>query len=480
LVTEPIPWPADRLVAQLGQWSARRGPLYLLLAEGLRDLIDSGQLPQRAMLPPDRTLAQRLAVGRSTVVAAYERLRQDGKVDRHQGRGTWVRPAVFAGVRPSAVPSPHSLFLNYLEPMDDVMSLACAAPQNPPPALVAALAGAVGRLPTGDIGYYPVGLPALRDAIADRYARQGVPTTPDQILVTTGGQQALALIARLFLTPGDQVLVQTPTYPGALEVFRNAAAVLTGAPIEQVAAAIVAGRPRLAYVNPTNHNPTGATLPALPRRRLAEIAAAHGTALIDDEVVADLSFDGSRPPGLAAFGLGQVLTVGSVTKLLWGGLRIGWIRGSAGDIAQLGRLKAIQDLGCAALEQLAIADLLPELDATVAERVAELRVRHDHLCAELGELLPDWTFEPASGGQCLWVRLPAGDASAFAQVALRHGVAVLPGAALDATGGSTDRLRLPFTTPVDQLSDAMRRIAAAWHDYRPSAAPAPALHALVV
>ncbi|GAA3436730.1 PLP-dependent aminotransferase family protein [Kutzneria kofuensis] len=472
---EPIPWPVDRLVAQLGRWSASRGPLYLLLAERLRQLIDSGQLPPRAMLPPDRTLAQRLAVGRSTVVAAYERLRQDGKVDRHQGRGTWVKPAVLAGVRPSAVPAVNSLFVNYLEPMGDVMSLACAAPQDPPPELASALGRAIGRLPTGDIGYYPLGLPALRAAIADRYCRSGLPTTSDEILVTTGGQQALSLITQLFLAPGDHVVVQAPTYPGALELVRHAAAVVTPVAADELASAISSTRPRLAYVNATNHNPTGATMSGLARRRLVE--AATDTVLIDDEVLADLSFDGVRPPGLASYGHGPVLTVASVTKLLWGGLRVGWIRGAAGDIAQLGRLKTIHDLGCAALEQLAVADLLPGLDSIVAGRVAELRVRHDHLCAELGKLLPDWSFARAEGGQCLWVRLPAGDASAFAQVALRHGVAVLPGTAL---GGGNSFLRIPFTAPVSELSLAMQRVAAAWRDYRPSIGPAPALHALVV
>ena len=476
-MTEPIPWPADRLVAQLGRWSAARGPLYLLLAERLRELIDSGQLPQRAMLPPDRALAQRLAVGRSTVVAAYEQLRQDGKVDRHQGRGTWVKPAVLAGVRPSAVPPVNLLFVTYLEPLGDVLSLACAAPENPPPALTAALTRAIGQLPTGDIGYYPLGLPALRAAIADRYCRQGLPTTSEQILVTTGGQQALALITRLFLAPGDQVLVQTPTYPGALELFRDAATLITPAGSDELAFAIAEHRPRLAYVNPTNHNPTGATMTGLARRRLVETAAAAGTALIDDEVLADLSFDGIRPAGLASYAPGQVLTVGSVTKLLWGGLRVGWVRGSAGDIAQLGRLKAIHDLGSAALEQLAVADLLPRLEPIIVERVAELRVRHDHLRAELGKLLPDWSVTPAAGGQCLWVRLPCGDASAFAQVALRHGVAVLPGSAL---GGGEAYLRIPFTVPVEQMTECLRRIAAAWRDYRPSPGPSPALHALVV
>ncbi len=481
---EPIPWPVERLVAQLGRWSVSRGPLYLLLAERLRQLIDSGQLPPRAALPPDRVLADRLAVGRTTVVAAYDRLRQERKLERHQGRGTWVAPAVLTGPWPGALPLANPLFVNYLEPAAGVISLACTAPHGPPPELAEAFGRALTRLPgpdSGDIGYHPIGLPALRSALAERCTARGIPTTPEQVLVTTGGQQALALLTRLFVGPGDVVLVQGPTYPGALELFRDAGAVLKPLAGNDIAAwtAALAERPRLAYLNPTNHNPTGATTSPLIRRRLVEVAVAHGVPLIDDEVLAGLSFDGSRAPGLATFG--PVLTVGSFSKAVWGGLRLGWIRASEGEIAQLARIKAIQDLGSPAFEQLAAVELLPVLDDVSIRRGAELGRRHDHLCAALMESLPSWDFRRAEGGQCLWVRLPSGDASAFAQVALRHGVAVLPGTALDAAGGSTDRLRVPFTAPQKEIGDAIGRLALAWDAYQRADGPAPAaVHAIVV
>ncbi|MBP2472954.1 DNA-binding transcriptional MocR family regulator [Crossiella equi] len=489
---EPIPWSVDRLVAQLGRWSAGRGSLYLLLAGRLRELIDSGQLPPRATLPPDRVLATRLAVGRSTVVAAYDRLRQERKLDRHQGRGTWVAPAVLSGVPGGRAPRANPLFVNYLEPLDDVLPLACAAPCGPPPELAVAYQHALTRLPgtdSDDIGYHPLGHPDLRTALAEHHTRRGLPTEPGQILVTTGGQQALALLTQLFLGPGAQVLVQTPAYPGALELFRDAAALLrpvpTGPDGLDVAAwtrAVATDRPDLAYLNPTHHNPTGGTVPALARRRLAETAAEHGVPVVEDDILAGLSLDGApEPPSLAASAPpGTVVSVGSFSKVVWGGMRIGWIRAAPGHIAQLARIKSIHDLGSAAVEQLAAAALVPRLPGIAARRSAELKARHDLLCGLLAEHLPRWRFRPAGGGQCLWVRLPQGEASAYAQVALRHGVAVLPGDALSVAGEGARHLRIPFTGPPERITESVRRLAAAWRVYRREGHEPAAVHAMVV
>ncbi len=477
-------------MAQLGRWSTSRGPLYLLLAERLRELIDSGQLPPRAALPPDRVLAEQLAVGRGTVVAAYDLLRQEHRLQRHQGRGTWVAPSVVSGATAGTIGTANPMFLNYLEPAGDSLPLGCAAPCGPPPELAEAYRAALTRLPGlegGDIGYYPLGHPELRAGLAQRYTERGLPTAPEQILVTGGGQQALALLARLLLGPGDPVLVQGPTYPGALEVFRHSAAVIHSVPTgvdgpdpARWAAALDAEAPRLAYLNPTNHNPTGGTVPALTRRGLVAAAGSRDVPLIEDTVLDGLSFADTEPPVLATLaGQDRVLTVGSFSKTVWGGVRIGWIRAAGADIAQLARIKAIHDLGNAMLEQLAMVQLLPRLDEVAAARAAQLRRHHDQLCAELRKSLPQWRFRPATGGQCLWVRLP-GDASAFAQVALRHGVTVLPGTALDATGGSTDHLRIPFTAPAAELTESVRRLAVAWSAYRRTAQSPAAVHALVV
>ena len=478
----------DALVARLGRWSAGRGPLYLLLAARLRRLIDEGSLPPGALLPPDRRLATALAVGRTTVVAAYDTLRQEGRLVRRQGSGTRVARAALAPEAPGAneasraneaprvTETSNPLFLHLLETTpDDVILLSCAAPSQPPPELAEAYRSLV--LPDGDLGYHPAGLGALRAAVARRYTVRGVPTGPERILVTTGAQQGLSLLTRLLLAPGDGVLVEAPTYPGALDLFREAAAVPLpvavgpdGVDVAEAVRVMERHRPALAYVVARFQNPTGTVLPPLAGRRLVEAANALGVPLVDDEVLADLAFDTPvtetpRDPSLSSYG--DVIAVGSLSKVVWGGLRIGWVRGPASLIARLARLKALHDLGSDLPSQLAATRLLDDFAPVLESRTASVRAGHDHLRAELARRLPSWTCAPATGGQTLWVRLPHGDGVSFAQLALRHGVAVLPGATTDALGGSLRHLRLHFLAPPEVLTEAVRRLAAAWAEYAP-------------
>lgn len=269
------------------------------------------------------------------------------------------------------------------------------------------------------------------------------------------------------------MLVQAPTYHGALEAFREQAAIPRALPpgLDGLRLAVRQHRPALAYVIPTFHNPTGAVLPRLTRRTLVETCAADGIPLVDDEVLTDLGFPGERvPPPLAAFG-DSVISVGSLSKIVWAGLRVGWVRARGPVIARLARLLAVHDLGGNIPGQLAAAELLPRLEALAGQWAAEREARHDHLRAQLAVHLPGWEVPPVRGGQTLWVRLPYGDGTSFAQAALRHRVAVLPGSGLDASGRYAEYLRLHFLAAPDELTEAVRRLAAAWHAYRP-----PALH----
>lgn len=504
--------PVGDLVGLLGRWAAGRGPLYLLLAARLRALIDDGLLVPGTLLPPDRIFARGLAVGRGTVVSAYDLLQQEGKLVRRQGSGTRVAAAELPATRSTSDRVTDPLLLHILDPPDGVTLLSCAAPLEPPAELIEAYQEAAVRLSRvdGDLGYHPGGHPTLRRALSDHFTRRGLPTTPDEIMVTNGGQQALTLITSLLVAPGDLVLTETPTYPSAIEIFRNAGALVDGrdarsthetgtlGPAAASSARPVAGsavgsatgpfRPReaagrraaLAYVIPTAHNPTGSIMPPLARRRLAAWAADHDVPLIDDEVPAELCFSGDTPPPLASYGGGEhLITVGSLSKLIWGGLRVGWVRAAAPVISRLARLRAVHDLGGDVLAQLAAVALLARLDDVRRSRTALLRARHDHLCAELRERLPDWSFEPALGGQTIWVRLPRGDAGAFAQVTIRHGVAVPPGPCFDPSGGHTDRLRVPFLLPEEEITRCVTQLALAWRAYDGSPRPS-SLHPLVV
>ncbi|MDF2709327.1 MAG: aminotransferase class I/II-fold pyridoxal phosphate-dependent enzyme [Nonomuraea muscovyensis] len=475
----------DDLVDLLGRWASGRGPLYLLLAARFRALIDDGVLASGMPLPPDRTLARRLAVGRGTVVAAYDLLQQEGRVTRRQGSGTRVAPMELPATRTADGVVANPLLQHILHPPDGVRLLTCAAPDGPPPELLEAYQEGAGRLSTvRDMGYHPAGLAELREELAAYYRGRGLPTTASEILVTTGAQQALTLLAGLLVSPGDTVLTQSPTYPGALEVFRHAAAVVRpvslagpagpgGSPVpagvareRRAPAEAPRERPALVYAVPTASNPTGSVMGAGDRRRLARLAAEHDIPLVDDEACAELCFSGDTPPPVASYATGEhVITIGSMSKLVWGGLRVGWIRASAPLISRLARLRAVHDLGGEALSQLAAAALLRRLAEIRPVRVRALSESHDHLCELLRTHLPSWSFEPALGGQTLWVRVPRGDVDSFSQVALRHGVAVPPGRAFDPLGGHADHMRLHFLFPREELSAAVRDLAAAWHAY---------------
>jgi DNA-binding transcriptional MocR family regulator len=208
-----------------------------------------------------------------------------------------------------------------------------------------------------------------------------------------------------------------------------------------------------------------------PRRRiLARLIGEHQLPTIDDLSLACLGLSGTEPPPpIASFAPpgAPVLTMDSVSKLGWGGLRVGWVRAPEQVIAGLGRIKAVVDLGSSLPSQLITARLLESFDEVRRERVRLLRERFELMSALLGQLLPAWSWERPQGGLCLWVRLPHGNAHEFAQVALRHGVSVVPGSVASADGSFSDYLRLPFGHQPATLEEGVRRLATAWSAYAP-------------
>jgi len=472
---------AVALADLLGRWPTADGPLYRLLATRLARLADTGELPAGLRLPPERDLAAALSVSRNTVAAAYQVLRDEGMAESRQGAGTRIVPH---RTTPAAVHRANGFFAGLLENsvLDADLTLAAVdcAPQ-----VAAALAdpSAVLRAEsvTATSGYFPLGWPALRAAIASHLTeRLGLPADPAEVIVTTGGQQAIDLLIRCEVLPGQPVVVEDPTFPGALDALYRAGARVIGIPAgrgldpDRLERVVRTHRPAMAYLIPTHHNPTGLVMPAGHRRRVARLAAAHpDTLFVDDMTMAELPLgDNPPPPPLAALAPRQpnLVSVGSLSKLYWGGLRTGWIRAGAGLIARVAAAKAAADLGSAAYPQAIAAALLAgEHDDIVKWRREWLRARHDALSGALRAHLPEWTWPEPDGGLTLWVRL-RGDSGAFAQAALRHGVAVVPGRLLSANaaaagggdaGQASECLRLAFTQPPDVLARSAAALARA-------------------
>ena len=469
------------LERQLGRWSAGTGALYQKLAAGLMRLIREGVLVPGARLPSERRLAEALTLSRTTVVAAYDSLHEAGWVERRAGSSTRVSPtspvvlAARAAARATALVS--SPLLDLLVDEDHgLVDFALGAPL--PLASLALddleLSRAEYAAAMADGHYHPLGLPALRGAIAASYTTSGLETDARQVLVTTGAQQAINLCAMAYLQRGDTVLVEDPTYFGALDAFRLAGARLASVPAGPRGAdptllrtRTVASAPRLIYLSPTFQNPTGGVMPPAARERVAALARETGVPVVEDATLADLAFDGAAPKPLAAYAPeAPIITIGSLSKVAWPGLRIGWVRGPISLIPTLARVKSVMDLGSPSLTQAVAVRLLAHVERIRTLRREQLRPRRDTLVRMLRRALPEWRFTVPAGGLFLWVELPSGDAQEFAQVALRRGVVIVPGTVFSHEGQYERFVRLPFLAEPEVLEAGVERLRAAWEDYR--------------
>ncbi|MEV0385088.1 PLP-dependent aminotransferase family protein [Nonomuraea sp. NPDC050643] len=284
-----------------------------------------------------------------------------------------------------------------------------------------------------------------------------------EILVTAGAQQGIDLAARVLVRAGDRVLVGDPTYGGALSAFRRAGAHVVAVDLTSVTAveeAIARHRPAAVYVVSVD-NPTGA-VPALGH--VAGLAGDAGVPVVEDRTLAALVYDGTPPPEpLARLHPYGTVTVGSLSKVLWGGLRVGWLTAAEPLLARLGEAKVDADLATSAVAQRFAADLLER--NPVAPWLAELASRREHCLAALAEHLPEWTWTRPAGGLSVWARLPGTDTDRFAVVAREHGVAVAPGSLFSPDGRHRDHLRLSFALPPDLQNQAMTALVRAWHAY---------------
>ncbi len=473
---------AQSLIRYLGSWSTGRGSLQQKLAHALTQAIRNGFLAPGSRLPSERTLAQALMVSRTTVVAAYDALRESGWLESRSGSGTQVsaRSSVVAAARSAtrAAVLNESPFFHLAGQQDgeDVLDFSFGTPITLAelPQDLLTLPGEEYAALLRDSRYYPFGLATLRRAVARMYSQNGLETREDEVLITNGAQSAISLCATLYLQRGDTALVEDPAYFGALNAFRSAEARLTTLPVgpDGVRPAVIRERmkntaARLVYLTTTFQNPTGTVMPASARKELGRIAAESGVPVIDDRTLADLVLDGSPPPPLAAYAReAPIITIGSMSKMVWHGLRVGWVRAPAWIVERLARLRSSVDLASPMLTQAIAVRAIEEMATVRHLRREQLKPRRDLLASLLGKHLPEWKFQVPSGGLFFWTKLPHGDARELAQVALRHGVVLLAGTHMSAVGRNEGFLRIPFLAEPEILRAGVKRMSAAWRDYR--------------
>ncbi len=448
---------------------------YAELAGRVRLLIADGRIPAGTLLPSERELAAQAGRSRTTIVAAYRALRDSGHLVSRQGSGSRASLPHLAEVskRPDAA-------LNF-------------AGSIPPPVdglreLIVEVTAALPDI-TAFPGFDLLGNDGLRAAVADRYTARGLPTSPDQIIVTTGGQHAIALTAQALVRRTDVVLVESPTYPHAFEAFRRAGARMVATPVtaagwdmDHLLSTLQRVRPAIAYLIPDFHNPTGASLPAQDRARLVHAARAAGTMLVVDEATVDLSIDrpwddgpfarhAARDGGATGSG---VITLGSLSKSIWSGLRIGWVRADEAVVRRLVQARPAGDLGTPPIEQLVGERVVGRMDELLAGRRRFLRGQRAALGAALARHAPGWRAPWPDGGLSMWVQLDRPGSSALAAVCRERGMSLSAGPAFSVDGSLERFLRVPFTAPLADLDRGVRLLAEVWAQLAAGTMAAPA------
>lgn len=458
--------------ARLPEPATARRPAYRTLAGQIRLLVTEGRLPVGARLPAERELASALELSRTTVATAYETLRGDGYLLSRRGAGSWT-------ALPEGAPPPGDA-LHPVPPDEQgrTLDLGVAALPAPQPWIGRAAARAVELLPqyAAGHGHYPTGVPVLREAVARRYTERGLPTTPDQILVTTGAMGGLHLVQRVLVGRGDRVAVEAPSYAHTLQALRLTGARLVPVPygyapqprwdLEEWQRVLRGAAPKIAYVIPDFHNPTGALIGEEQRRELLAAARAAGTIVLADETTAELGWgvpeSAPLPRPMAALDRSaQVITVGSAGKLLWGGLRIGWVRAAPALVRRLAGERVYSDVGTPVLDQLIAAELMGEpLPDVRAHQLDRLRTTAHAFAAALPGHLPDWSFPAPPGGLALWISTGGLSGAALARAGEHAGIRIAAGNRFGSDGAFEHHIRIPLTVPAPAVPAAVERLAA--------------------
>ncbi|KRE43538.1 MocR-like transcription factor YczR [Knoellia sp. Soil729] len=451
-------------VADLIGPAAGDGPAYQLIADRLRLLIADGRITVGTRLPSERDLTGALAVSRTTVSSAYAVLRERGYLTSRRGSGSVVSLPVGAVRRDTGL---------HLSPQvpEGTIDLTCAA-QRAPAGMTRAAEAAIAASPgyLSGSGYLLNGVPELREVIARRYTERGLATTADEVLVTTGAVVGMAIAVRALLSPGETVVLETPTYPNVfptLDQLRARIAAVPVAPdgwdVTTMAATIRTSGARAAILLPDFHNPTGSLMSDEQRAVVARALAREGITAIVDETVNEISLDHEGPLPLP-FGAhhADTVSVGSASKSHWGGLRIGWVRASGPTLERLAAARVPLDIGAPVIDQLVLLQLMGATAGITDERRRDLISSRDALATALRHRLPQFTFVLPSGGLSLWVELPEPMATEVTLAAEEEGLLIASGPRFAAAGGLDRWIRLPYVLSPEELVEAVARLERAW------------------
>ena len=480
--------------------SVNRGeatPLYRQIEQQLRRLILEARLPGGTRLPSERDLAHHLGVNRTTIVSAYRELAADGLIEGRVGRGTTVA-ALQAGDSTGALAattplpwlelvryryrSPHAALVRRvaeLASQPGVISLASGVPDVTHSPHLDLRAAARELLATGHAAILddsPIGgSEPLREALAHRLAVRGSGRiSPGNVLVLSGSQQGLYLMARLLLEPGDAVLLESPTYLGALQVFHAVGARLVGVPIDEdgmrvdVAERLLSRvRARLVYTIPNYQNPSGATMAMQRRRSLLAAAQRHQVPVLEDDLYGELFYDDAPPLTLKALDRWDYVTyLGSVSSVLGSGFRLGWLVVPAALVQPLTELRQSIDLHPNNFVQALVHHLLEtgSFDAHMAWARRTFGSRRDAMVTALKRHFPSGTrwWHPR-GGLYVWCSLPPGVSSRYLlEEAAAQGVVFVPGEVFSPDGTGDDHMRLNFVQPSEKhIEEGVSRLATA-------------------
>ncbi|MDO7785660.1 MocR-like pyridoxine biosynthesis transcription factor PdxR [Desulforamulus aquiferis] len=464
-------------------------PLYLQLANLIEVKIKNHEIQPGTKLPPERELASLLDVSRTTTINAYRHLEHRGFVKTRVGSGTYVSdPLAEMGSERPGIPWPQ-LFIPYNQsPFSSILRELVANPLGlesislgtgmPDPKLYplkifqSLMESELNALNLADLGYIPTeGYTPLRQTLAVYLRNKGINVTAENVMILSGAQQGLYLITKTILVPGDYVVVESPTYIGAIQQFQNAGARLLTLPCSEhfplalLEDYLIRYRPKLLYLIPTFKNPSGRVIPEHQRRELLQLAARHRLVILEDDPYSELYYQDAPPPSLKALdNYDGVAYLGTFSKILFPGLRTGFIAANPSLINRLALEKQYVDLHSNNLTQWLVQLFLEQgnLSDHLAMVRKEYKKRRDTLVRVTQRLCGDnLTFLPPQGGFYLWCRLTKNTSSTkLLHEATKNGISFVPGQAFYPTLEGDQELRLCFATHDETvLIEGVKRLA---------------------